>query len=129
MKKFFSKFAALAFIVSMIVPGVAQAQYAKPFVGTWEGAIEVPGQPIEIILEFALEGENLTGNVDVPAQGAEDVPLAEFKIDGKKITFMIDHPEVPGEPMFNGELDEASTTLAGTFSQGGGEIPFKVTKK
>ena len=129
MKKTFGSFAALALIVCLIVPGVTLAQDAKPFVGTWEGAIEVPGQQIDIILEFTLEGENLTGNVDVPSQGGEDIPLAEFKIEGKKITFMIDHPDVPGEPMFNGELDEAGTTLSGTFSQGGGEVPFKTIQK
>ena len=129
MKKFLISFAALALIVGLIVPGVAQAQDAKPFVGTWEGAIDVAGQQIDIILEFVLEGDQLTGNVDVPAQGAEDIPLADFKLEGKKITFMIDHPGVPGEPTFSGELDAAGTTLSGTFSQGGAEGTFEAKRK
>ena len=129
MKKFFGSFAALALIVSMIVPGVALAQDAKPFVGTWEGAIDAGGMVIDIILEFALEGDQLTGNVDVPAQGIEDISLAEFKIEGKKITFMIDHPEIQGDPTFNGELDAAGTTLSGTFYQGGTEGTFEAKKQ
>ena len=129
MKKSFITPLGLALIVSLALPNPALAQDSKPFVGTWEGAIDVMGQQIDIILEFALEGDQLTGNVDVPAQGAEDLPLTEFKIEGKKITFMIDHPGVPGEPTFSGELDEAGTTLSGTFSQSGAEGTFEAKKK
>jgi hypothetical protein len=129
MKKSFGSFAALAIIACLIVPGVALAQDAKPFVGTWEGTIDVMGQLIDIILEFALEGDQLTGTVDVPGQGAEDLPLTEFKIEGKKITFMIDYPGLPGEPTFDGELDAAGITLSGTFSQSGEEGTFEAKKK
>ena len=129
MKKSLTTLLGLALIASLAVSGTTLAQDAKPYVGTWEGAIDVAGQNIDIILEFALEGEVLTGNVDVPSQMAEDIPLAEFKIEGKKISFMIDHPGVPGEPTFNGELDDAGTTLSGTFSQGGAEGTFETTKK
>ena len=129
MKKSLGIFAALVLIVCLIVPGVAQAQDAKPFVGIWEGGIDVMGQHFDFILEFALEADQLTGNVDFPAQGAEDLPLADFKLEGKKLTFMIDHPGVPGEPTFSGELDAAGTTLSGTFSQSGAEGTFEAKKK
>jgi hypothetical protein len=129
MKKTLFTLRGLALITCLAVTGVLLAQDAKPFVGTWEGAIDVAGQQIDIILEFSLEGDGLAGNIDVPAQGAEDIPLAEFKIEGKKITFMIDHPGVPGEPTFNGELDGAGTVLSGTFSQGGVEGTFEATRQ
>lgn len=129
MKKSLGSLLGLALIVCLAVPNAMLAQDAKPFVGTWEGAIDVMGQHFDIILEFALEGDQLTGTVDVPAQGAEDLPLTEFKIEGKKITFMIDHPGVPGEPTFSGELDAAGTALSGTFSQGGAEGTFEAKKK
>lgn len=129
MKKTFITLMGLALVACLIVPNALLAQDAKPFVGTWEGAIDVMGQQIDIILEFVLEGDALTGDVDVPAQGAQDIPLADFKIEGKKITFIIDHPEVPGEPTFSGELDEAGTTLSGTFSQGGAEGTFETKKQ
>jgi len=129
MQKTLNILMGLALIGFLVLPNAMLAQDAKPFVGTWEGAIDVAGQQIDIILEFALEGDGLAGNIDVPAQGAEDIPLAEFKIEGKKITFMIDHPGVPGEPTFNGELDAEGTTLSGTFSQSGAEGTFEATKK
>jgi hypothetical protein len=129
MKKTHTILMGLALTACLAIPNAALTQDAKPFVGTWEGAIDVMGQQIDIILEFALEGDQLTGNVDIPAQGAEDIPLAEFKIEGKKITFMIDHPGVPGEPIFNGELDAAGTTLSGTFSQSGAEGTFEAKKQ
>ena len=129
MKKNLITLMGLALIACLAAPIAVLAQDAKPFVGSWEGAIDVMGQQIDIILEFLLEGDQLTGTVDVPAQGAEDLPLSDFKIEDKKITFMIDHPGVPGEPTFSGELDEAGTTLSGTFSQGGAEGTFEAKKK
>ncbi len=129
MKKSLITLMGLALVISLAAPGTLLAQDAKPFVGIWEGALDVAGEYIEIVLEFALEGEGLTGNVDVPSQMAEDIPLAEFKIEGKKISFMIDHPGVPGEPTFNGELDAEGTTLSGTFSQSGAEGTFETKKK
>jgi len=62
------------------------AQDTKPFVGTWNGALSVVGQELEIIIEFSLdESKNIQGNIDVPAQGATDIPLGEINIEGKKI--------------------------------------------
>jgi hypothetical protein len=106
------------------------AQDAKPFEGTWNGALSVMGQELEIIIELSLdEGKNIQGNIDVPAQGATDIPLGEFNIEGKKISFKIVHPQVQGDPTFNGELDESGKKIAGEFSQGGGVGTFSVEKE
>jgi hypothetical protein len=129
MNKLFGSILSLALIVGLAVPNLVFAQDAKSFVGTWEGGIDVMGQHFDFILEFALEVDHLTGTADFPALGAEDLPLVEFKLEGKKLTFMIDHPGIPGEPTFSGELDEAGTTLSGTFSQGGAEGTFEAKKK
>jgi hypothetical protein len=128
MKKSLITLMGLAMIACLVVPGTMLAQDAKPFVGTWEGAIDVAGQNFDIILEFALEGDGLTGNIDLPTQGAEDIPLAEFKIEGKKLTFMIDHPGVPGEPTFSGELDAEGNVFSGKFTQSGMEGTFETKK-
>lgn len=106
------------------------AEDAKPFLGTWKGAISGLGQEIEIIVKFALdENKAITGTIDVPMQGATDIPLGDIKIEGKKISFMIDAPGVPGEPTFAGGLDETGKKIAGTFSQGGAEGTFNLEKE
>jgi hypothetical protein len=106
------------------------AEDAKPFLGTWNGAISAMGMEIEITVKFALdETEAIKGTIDVPMQGLTDVPLGDIKIEGKKISFMIDAPDVPGEPTFSGELDETGNKITGTFSQGGAEGTFSVEKE
>ena len=48
----------------LLVQPSLMAQDAKPFEGTWNGALSVMGQELEIILEFSLdEGKNIQGNI------------------------------------------------------------------
>ena len=108
----------------------AIAQDAKPFVGTWNGALSVTGQELEIIIELSLdEAGKIQGNIDVPIQGAVDIPLGEFSIEEKKISFKIIHPQVQGDPTFKGELDEPGKKISGEYSQGGGVGTFSVEKQ
>ena len=88
-------------------------QETKPFLGTWKGAISVMGLEIEMIVKLSLdEKKEIHGTIDIPEQpGAVDVPLASFNIEWKKISFMINHPDVQGEPTFEGELDESGEKI------------------
>ena len=129
MKKTFGMLFTLAMILLLALPGTARAQDGKAYVGTWEGAISV-GMEIEIILDLSLDdNQQLTGTIDVPEQGAMGILLGDFQIDGKKITFIIDDPNVQGDPTFNGELSEDGSMLSGSFSQGGAECTFEIKKK
>ncbi len=130
MKKTFGMFLPLALMLMVALPGTILAQNGKPFVGIWEGAISVGGMELEIILDLSLDdNQKLKGNIDVPAQGAMDIPLGDFQIEGKKITFIINDPNVQGDPTFDGELNEDDTVLSGSFAQGGAEGTFEVKKK
>ena len=130
MKKTFGMLFSLVMILILVLPGTGQAQDGKPFMGIWEGAIVGGGMELEIILDLSLdENQQLTGNIDVPAQGATDIPLGAFQIEGKKVSFIIDDPNAQGDPTFNGELSEDGTVLSGAFAQGGFEGTFEAKKK
>ena len=106
------------------------AEDAKPFLGTWNGAISAMGMEIEITVKLALdETKAIKGTIDIPMQGATDLNLGDIKIKGKKISFLIVHPEVQGEPAFAGELDETGKKITGTFTQGGAEGTFNLEKE
>jgi hypothetical protein len=106
------------------------AQDATPFLGTWKGAISAMGQEFGIVVEFSLdEAKNIQGNIDIPAQGAMDLPLGDIQIEGKKISFKIVHPGAQGDPTFKGELDEAGKKISGDFSQGPATGTFSMEKE
>ncbi len=130
MKKTFGILFPLAMVLMLALPGSALAQDSKAYVGIWEGNLTGGGMDLDIILDLSLDDDQqLIGNVDVPAQGATDIPLAEFSIEDKKITFIIDHPDVQGNPTFIGELNEDGTVLSGSYTQSGAEGTFEVKKK
>lgn len=113
----------------LLVHSSLMAQDTKPFLGTWNGTISI-GMELEIIVEFSLDEEkNIQGNIDVPVQSATDLPLGDINIEGKKISFKIVHPQVQGDPTFNGELDETGKKISGEFSQGGAAGTFSVEKE
>ena len=114
---------ALAGTVSGLV-----AQEGPGFKGHWEGAIVVPGAPIEINVDFTVSDEGVwSGDISIPSQMAEDIPLAGVTVEGSKISFMM--ADVPGDPTFTGTLSEDGKTIAGPFTQSGAELEFQLTRK
>jgi hypothetical protein len=114
----------------LLIAGTLWAQDSKAFVGDWSGAVFIGGQEIDIVCHFELDEESdLKGTVDSPSQGAFGMALADIKVEGKKITFGIDDPNVSGEPQFDGMLDETGAKISGNFSQGGGEGTFELKKE
>ena len=117
-----------AFALLAVAPG--RAQDAEPFLGPWKGAISIMGMELEIRVVFSLdESKQIKGAIDVITQGAMGVPLGNIEIKAKAITFMIDHPNVPGEPTFKGTLDETGKKISGDFVQSGYTGTFAIEKE
>jgi hypothetical protein len=110
--------------------GATTAQDVKAFVGDWSGVISGGGEEIDIVCHFKLdENGALVGTLDAPGQGAVDFAIADIVVEGKKISFGIDDPNVQGDPLFEGTLDETGTKITGDFSQGGGAGTFELVKQ
>ena len=114
---------ALLAVLACVLAGAAAP--AAELAGHWAGAIELPGQKLEIDVDLAARAGVWTGDITIPAQGAKDLPLAGIVVDGAAVTFAI--ANIPGDPVFRGELAEDGATLAGMFTQGGQSFPFSLT--
>lgn len=115
---------------ALLAVASAQAQDAKPFVGSWKGSLSIMGMELEIKVAFSLdESQKLNGTIDVITQGAVGIPLGNIEVKDKAITFMIDHPNVPGEPTFKGTLDGTGKKIAGDFTQSGYAGTFALEKE
>jgi uncharacterized protein len=122
---------ALGILTVVAVSAVAaQSTDPKPFIGAWKGTLSVAGMELEIGLNFTLdEAKKIQGTFDSISQGGFGIKLGNFEIKDKTITFMIDDPNVPGEPTLKGTLDETGKKLAGEFTQSGVGGTFAVEKQ
>ncbi|MEM6428740.1 MAG: hypothetical protein AAF708_05815 [Deinococcota bacterium] len=97
---------------------------SSPFAGNWQGAIDPAEINIEIAVDFIDANEGLTASLSIPAQGLVAAPLELLEQAGNTIVMQL--PDVPGEPTFTGEL--AGDVLEGSFTQGGQELDFVLTR-
>jgi hypothetical protein len=117
----------LAISIAAVPLRAAGAQDAK-FIGHWEGAIQVPGTPLAMSVDFtAKAGGGLSATISIPAQGAKDLPLSDVSQTNTEIAFKISG--VPGDPSFKGTLSADGAKINGTFTQGGANIPFALERK
>lgn len=116
---------ALALFVGLSVVPAAAAAESSGLEGHWEGTIEIPGQELEIDLDFARDGETWAGDISIPAQGARDLPLVGIVVEAAAVSFAIQG--VPGEPTFVGTLSEDGKSVSGDFTQSGQTFPFTLT--
>jgi CubicO group peptidase (beta-lactamase class C family) len=115
---------AVAFVV-LSLPVVSVAAGEPSLEGHWEGSIDLPGQKLEIDLDFKMADGAWTGDISIPAQGARDLPLEGISLDGMQATFAI--TGIPGDPTFSGTISEDLKSIAGDFTQGGATFPFTLT--
>ena len=88
--------------------------------GRWDGAIGPGVLDLEVSVTFTAAGDGWSGAIDIPAQGARDLPLRDIEVAGDGVRFVI--ADIPGDPTFEGSVEGAC--IIGTFSQGGQEFGF-----
>jgi CubicO group peptidase (beta-lactamase class C family) len=90
--------------------------------GTWRGAIDVPGSPLQIIVEFTVSETSVEGQISIPVQGLNGARLVNIAQMADDVEFAIEG--VPGNPFFRGQISEDGESIEGTFSQNGAQILF-----
>jgi hypothetical protein len=94
--------------------------------GHWEGTIQVPGQELQVAIDLKGEGKKWEGEIAIPAQGLKGFPLSDITVAGDAVSFVM--KGVPGAPTFKGTLSKDGKAIAGDMTQGGGTMPFSVTR-
>lgn len=112
-------------LLVLLFPFRLEAQEPPDFAGHWEGAIDLPGQPLVIKVDLTLTDKGWIGTIDIPPQGATGLTLQGVGVDRGAITFRI--AGVPGDPTFTGVLSEGR--ISGTFRQSGQEVPFHLGRE
>lgn len=111
----------------LAAPAAVLSAGPQDLAGHWEGAIELPGQKLDVSLDFAKQDDGTwKGDISIPLQNAKDLPLAGIKVEGQEVTFAI--AGVPGEPTFKGTFGADGAEITGKFTQGGQTFPFALTR-
>ncbi len=113
-------------LITLTTALLLDAAFAQDaLLGDWQGQIGPGSLNLGVVVHFTQDGEAITGTIDIPAQGAEALPLTISEATDEGATFIIEG--VPGEATFVGRLE--GDTLFGTFSQSGQELPFELTRQ
>ena len=97
----------------------------KRFSGNWSGELELPTQKTELIFKISIDSTGgLTTKMDVPLQGAKDLPVTKTELTGDSLKITVD--------MIMGKYEgkyENDSTVTGTWSQRGANFPLTLSKK
>ncbi|MBN2379871.1 alpha/beta fold hydrolase [candidate division WOR-3 bacterium] len=86
----------------------------EPILGEWEGAVTIGEIKLGMTVTFTMEGDTLRAFMDIPEQGASDLPLEGIQYDGSKVYFEL--AASIGRAYYDGKLEEER--ISGTFKQG-----------
>ena len=110
------------------LPDPGQADPAvEQFVGSWEGAIEVPGAGVQLRmrLQMTLDDEGgLAATFFSVDQGNAAIPAEDVTADGADVSMSM--AAIGGS--FKGTLSEDGATIEGTFTQLGNTLPLHLER-
>ncbi len=116
---------ALIALFLFITAGTAMSQRSlKDIEGPWTGRLTEGGAELSMIFRFAMtEADTVKATLDVPAQGAVNLPLGRVTFADDTLT--VDAPMIRGQyrGVFSG-----NSTLTGTWMQLGKKYPLDLKK-
>ncbi len=112
------------YFISIVNPESSVSQNNKKAVGNWSGFIELPTAKLEMIFKISEdEAGKLASKLDVPAQGARDLAVADTRISNDSLFLNV--AMILGK--FEGKLTSDST-IEGTWKQSGMSFPLTLKK-
>ena len=100
--------------------------------GRWEGTVQIPGRPLEIVVDLAAKSDEgrWQGSITIPGLGIKGAPLSDIALNGDNIAFSIKSAlaeQRAGPAKFNARVG-GDGKLAGDFLQAGNTAPFALQK-
>jgi pimeloyl-ACP methyl ester carboxylesterase len=111
---------SLCLILCVCALGQKPADSQPTVVGIWEGTLDAGAAQIKLILHIDAKDGALVGRLDVPAQGASDMPIDSISIAGSTLKFELKSLGAT----YEGKLETNGIQISGEFRQGGQAFPL-----
>ncbi|MGJ8661244.1 MAG: prolyl oligopeptidase family serine peptidase [Bacteroidota bacterium] len=95
---------------------------AQEMAGPWKGAISTQGMEIDLIFNLSEKDGQWSSTLDVPMQGATDIPMDETSLSNNELTIKSNKLQMS----YTGKL--ADGAFSGTYTQGGQNFPLILKK-
>lgn len=114
----------ISIVILLITSMSSFSQIGIKVAGNWSGKLDLPGTKLEIIFKIAAdENGKLNAKMDVPAQGAKDLPVSETIVNGDSLKLSV--AMIMGK--FAGKITSDSI-IEGTWKQSGANFPLILRK-
>jgi len=121
----------LRLFATILFASAALSQAAESAAGRWEGAVQIPGHELKLIVDLSDEGgKGWIGSIIVPGFGVKGAPLVDLHVGGGDLAFAI-KGALGNQRAGRAEVKAHLTSdghLAGNFTQGGNSAPFVLEK-
>lgn len=111
----------LALVFVLFISTISNAQNLT---GSWYGVLEIPGKKLRINFHIKAIGDAFSSTMDSPDQGVSGIATEKTSINGNELT--IEAPKMG--LIYKGTFDKGNNELVGTFSQGPGTLPLKLSR-
>ncbi len=109
----------------------ASSPAADQALGRWEGAIQIPGEELQVAVDLDRGASGgWIGSITSAGLHIKGAPLAGIDIQGERLKFALRDglgPVPDSSVTFNGTF-RGRNTLVGTYSQGGHTAPFTLRR-
>jgi hypothetical protein len=88
--------------------------------GDWEGTLTAGGASLRAVFHIVTFEDGMTATMDSPDQGTSGIPVGSVRRTGTKLE--LEMKQLAGG--FSGTIDAGLTTIDGTWTQGGNNLPL-----
>jgi fermentation-respiration switch protein FrsA (DUF1100 family) len=103
-------------------PAKTEHKPAKPsdIDGAWMGTLDAGAMKLRVVFHITNTEDGLTATMDSPDQNAKGLPVTSITRDGTALKMEL--KQMAGR--FEGRIDKDLTTIEGTWTQGGSNLPL-----
>src|SRR5688572_4268740 len=107
-----------AMVLTLIITGPA---YAQAIDGDWHGTLDVGGEQLRLVLHLTPDRKGgFAGSLDSLDQGAKGIRVTVVTVVDSVLKFEL--PQIGGS--YEGKIDAGATSVDGTWSQSGNNLPL-----